>query len=400
MDRKVRAALIGSVLTLALAILLLNAHNALRDAETMRLQQAKDEFSKEIGGYYRAVPENLRIDNKTHLVYIYYNPCLSCDPDRRRMIEESFKVWTLNVSASEVQLEMLNSYKSPNLTKPYLEAFGIEGQSWGFTTLIIYKNGEALVLTPPFKDENVQKALNRLHYGLVQSSSPSKSLPLSTPLVYVLGTISGVNPCLVALASAFLAAATQDRVSKVARRLLMVSLGLVYAYLFFFALILSNLGVVGYLPQVTWAVALVLLAFGALYLIEVAYDLYARRWGKGSHIEAKIPLFRTPKIFKSKIRRAEGSGGLFDFSLGAFFSLVKLPCIAAYLFILLVNSTNQLADIAVFTLGVVSPIILMGGLISLGMVRINQLTEIQFKGRILQRAAIGIILIVSTIFLL
>jgi cytochrome c biogenesis protein CcdA len=151
---------------------------------------------------------------------------------------------------------------------------------------------------------------------------------------------------------------------------------------------------------VTWAVALVLLAFGALYLIEVAYDLYARRWGKGSHIEAKIPLFRTPKIFKSKIRRAEGSGGLFDFSLGAFFSLVKLPCIAAYLFILLVNSTNQLADIAVFTLGVVSPIILMGGLISLGMVRINQLTEIQFKGRILQRAAIGIILIVSTIFLL
>jgi cytochrome c biogenesis protein CcdA len=398
LGRRFSATLIGSVLMLVLVTLLIIASNSIKETETLRLREAKDQVSKEIGGYYRSVPVSLRVDNRTHLIYIYYNPCSSCDPDRRKTIQGSLSVWTSNVSSSSVQLEILNSYKSPNQTKSYLESFGIHGYNWGFTTLIIYRSSEAYILTPPFKDENVQKAISYLNYGIVHASV--KTLPLSTPLVYALGTVSGLNPCFVALASAFLATSTQDQGRKVARRLVLVSLGLIYAYLIFFTLILANPGVASYLPRVTWMVALVLLGVGLLYLVEVTYDLYVRRWGAGSHIEAKIPIFRTPKIFKSRIRRSENSSGLYDFGLGAFFSLVKLPCIAAYLFVLLVNSTNQLADIAVFTLGVVSPIVLMGGLIGLGMVRINQLTELQFKGRIVQRAAIGIILIVSVIFIL
>lgn len=398
MGRRLSTTLIGAVLVLVLVMLLIFASNSIKEAERLRLIEAKDQVSKEIGGYYRSVPVSLRVDNRTHLIYIYYNPCRSCDQDRRKMIQGSLSVWTSNVSSSSIELEIINSYSSANQTDSYLESFRIPSGSYGFTTLIIYRNSEAYVLTPPYADENVEKAISYLNYGIVHTSA--KTLPLSTPLVYALGTVSGLNPCFVALASAFLATSTQDKGRKVARRLVLVSLGLIYAYLIFFTLILADPGVVSYLPRVTWMVALVLLGVGVLYLAEVAYDLYARRWGAGSHIEAKIPIFRTPKVFKSRIRRSESSSGLYDFGLGAFFSLVKLPCIAAYLFILLVNSTNQIVDITVFTLGVVSPIVVMGGLIGLGMVKINQLTELQFKGRIIQRAAIGIILIISVIFIL
>jgi len=398
LGKRLRLLSIGSVLALALVILLVNAHNAIEEVDKIRVRDAGDKLSGEVGAYYRIVPENLRVDNMTHLLYIYHNPCVSCDPDRRRMVEESLKVWASNVSIADIQLEMVNSYNSSQ-AQPYLDSFKIDGSSWGFTTLIVYRNSEAYVFTPPIRDENVQKVISQLNHGSTQSSS-GKSLPISPPLVFLLGALSGVNPCFVALASAFLAAARKDELPKVAKRLLLISLGLIYAYLFFFALILSNPAVVGYLPQITWAVALILLGVGVLYILEAALDLYARRWGGGSSIEARIPLFRTPEVLKSRIRGIESSGGLFDFSLGAFFSLVKLPCVAAYLFILLVNSTNQLVDVVVFTFGVVSPIILVGALISLGMIKINQLTELQFKGRILQRIAIGVILIVSVALLL
>jgi cytochrome c biogenesis protein CcdA len=135
---------------------------------------------------------------------------------------------------------------------------------------------------------------------------------------------------------------------------------------------------------------------GLLHFVEVAHDIYSRRWGSGSSIEAKMPLFKTPRPLKEfLVRVRESNSPAYDFALGAVFSLIKLPCIAAFLIVLLINSTSPLMDVVIFTFGVVSPIILMGALIGLGMIKVNRLSAAQFKGRLIQRTIIGIALLAS-----
>jgi cytochrome c biogenesis protein CcdA len=91
---------------------------------------------------------------------------------------------------------------------------------------------------------------------------------------------------------------------------------------------------------------------------------------------------------------------IYDFSLGALFSIVKLPCIAAFLIVLLVKSSTPLIDVTIFTLGVASPVILMGILIGFGMMKVNKLNTAQFKGRVIQRILIGALLIISAFLVL
>jgi cytochrome c biogenesis protein CcdA len=219
--------------------------------------------------------------------------------------------------------------------------------------------------------------------------------------VYALGAISGFNPCLIALASFFFATATKTSFKSVARRIALISVGLIYAYLIFFSLIVSNPVVMSSLVSLTWLIAFILVIMGLLHFVEVGHDIYSRRWGGGSSIEAKLPLFKTPRQLKGLLEKTrEMNSPAYDFVLGAIFSLIKLPCIAAFLVVLLVNSTTPLTDIAIFTLGVASPIILMGALIGLGMIKVNRLNTAQFKGRLIQRLVIGAALILSAILVI
>lgn len=236
---------------------------------------------------------------------------------------------------------------------------------------------------------------------MAETSQESSEVRFSQPLIYALGAVSGFNPCLVALASFFFATATQTELKGVAKRIGLISLGLVYSYIVLFSLIVSNPTATSTLASLTWLIVFILVVMALLHFIEVGQDVYSRRWGSGSSIEAKVPLFRTPKPLKGLLVRVrELNSPVYDFALGAVFSLIKLPCIAAFLVVMLVNSTTPLADVTIFTLGVASPIILMGILIGLGMVKVNRLSTIQFKGRLIQRIVIGAALLMSAILVI
>ena len=230
---------------------------------------------------------------------------------------------------------------------------------------------------------------------MVQRKSEAR---FSQPLVFALGAVSGFNPCLIALASFFFATATKTELKGVARRITLISLGLIYAYVVLFSLIASNPVAMGYLASLTWVVVVVFVALGLLHFVEVAQDVYSRKWGGGSSIDAMIPVFKTPESMKRFLARVrELNSPVYDFALGALFSLAKLPCIAVFLIVLLMNSVSPLLDIIIFTLGVASPIIVMGALIGVGMIKVNRLSTAQFNGRLIQRLVIGAALIVSAI---
>lgn len=346
--------------------------------------------------------EGLPQDNKTHVIFLYYTTCPACEDDKNLFIAKSYPAWQGNLSYDQVSFGAVNYYRKKDVGEAYFKSFNISKSQTGASTLVIHDSKVGLVYYPPFNDARVQKAVYYVAKGsLLEMTQKKSEARFSQPLVYALGAISGFNPCLIALASFFFATATKTELKGVARRIGLISLGLVYAYLIFFSLLVSNPAVMGSLVSLTWLVVAALVAMALIHFAEVAHDIYSRRWGSGSSIEAKMPLFRTPNFLKNFLARArEANSPAYDFVLGAIFSLVKLPCIAVFLLVLLVNSATPLVDVAIFTFGVASPIILMGLLIGLGMIKVNRLNTVQFKGRLIQRTVIGVALLVSTFFVI
>jgi len=342
-------------------------------------------------------------DNKTHVVFLYYTTCPACEDDKNLFIAKSYSAWQGNLSSDEISFSALNYYRKKDLGEAYFKAFNVSKSQTGATALVIHDSKVGLVYYPPFNDVKVQKATYYVTKGsLLDMAQQKKSeARFSQPLVYALGAISGFNPCLIALASFFFATATKTELKSVAKRIGLISLGLVYAYLIFFSLLVSSPAVMGSLVSLTWLVVLLLIVMALIHFVEVGHDIYARRWGSGSSIEAKMPLFRTPNFLKNFLTKTrEANSPAYDFVFGAIFSLVKLPCIAVFLLVLLVNSVTPLVDVAIFTVGVASPIILMGLLIGLGMIKVNRLNTAQFRGRLIQRTVIGIALLVSVFFVI
>ncbi|MEM2943110.1 MAG: hypothetical protein QXT81_06780 [Candidatus Bathyarchaeia archaeon] len=367
--------------------------------------QAESEIRKELGAtpiFYEptaGIPQ----DNKIHFVFLYYTTCPACEEGKNLFISKSFPAWQGNLSSDEVSFNTLNYYRKKDVGDAYFRAFNISKNQFGATALVIHDSKVGLVFYPPFNDGKIQKAAYYVAKGSLLGVAEQKKAEtrLSQPLVFALGAISGFNPCLIALASFFFATSTKTELKAVAKRIGLISLGLVYAYLVFFSLLVTNPAVMNSIVSLAWLVVLLLVAMALIHFVEVAHDIYSRRWGSGSSIEAKMPLFKTPQFLKGFIAKARAANSpSYDFALGSVFSLVKLPCIAVFLLVLLVNSTTPLFDVAIFTLGVASPVILMGLLIGLGMVQVNRLSTAQFKGRIIQRTLIGIALLASVFFVL
>lgn len=84
------------------------------------------------------------------------------------------------------------------------------------------------------------------------------------------------------------------------------------------------------------------------------------------------------------------------------FSLVKLGCSLALLvpILPLFQPLQSLASVAIFSVGVVLPLLLLGLLLHMGLIKAGQLYEVRSKGRILQRTIVGTALIVSAFFIL
>jgi len=346
--------------------------------------------------------DGIFLNNKTQVVFLFSTTCPACEDSTKRSINELYLTWRGNFTRKELSLNIVNYYREKDIGEAYFKAFKIPRNQTSGPVLVVHNSRVGVIYYPPFENMQVQKGVFYLTKGsLTEAVERQGETGFSQPLIYALGTVSGFNPCLFALASFFFASATQIELKRVARRIGLISLGLVYAYVVFFSLIVSNPTVMDYLAASSWLVAFVLIVVGLLHFVEVAQDFYSRRWGSGSDTEAKVPLFKTPKPVKGLIAKVrELNNPVYDFVLGMIFSLIKLPCIAMLFVAMLVNSTAPIADSMIFTAGVASPVIVMGLLIGFGMMNVNRLSLVRFKGRLIQRAVIGAALLISAVLVL
>jgi cytochrome c biogenesis protein CcdA len=177
------------------------------------------------------------------------------------------------------------------------------------------------------------------------------------------GLVAGFNPCLLGIL-VFLAASVLSSSGKRREMVTMVaffSLG-IFAMYFLFGLGMQRLLQT---EAIATAFRYILTAFLLLAGLSQVWDALRLKQGKPS-------LFRTDwalKYFQAGVDKGRFSS---YFLIGALFSLVKAPCVGAiYLAILDLLSARSYFEGAAylffFNLGVVLPIILLGGGIALGM---------------------------------
>ncbi len=177
------------------------------------------------------------------------------------------------------------------------------------------------------------------------------------------GLLAGFNPCLLGIL-VFLAASvlsSSRRRREMATMVAFFSLGIFTMYFLF------GLGMQHLLQTEAVAAAFRYVLTAFLVIIGMAQILDALRLNRGGK-----SIFRTDwalKYFRSGVDR--GSLGSY-FLIGALFSLVKAPCVGAvYLAILDLISARNYAEgavyLAAFNLGVVLPILILGGFLALGM---------------------------------
>lgn len=177
------------------------------------------------------------------------------------------------------------------------------------------------------------------------------------------GLLAGFNPCLLGIL-VFLAASV---LSGSGRRREMATMVAFFSFGIFTMYFLFGLGMQRLLQAEAAAAAFRYVLTAFLIIIGLAQILDAVRLNRGGK-----SLFRTDwalKYFRSGVDR--GSLGSY-FLIGALFSLVKAPCVGAvYLAILDLISAKNYAEgavyLAAFNLGVVLPILILGGFLALGM---------------------------------
>lgn len=226
------------------------------------------------------------------------------------------------------------------------------------------------------------------------SDDGGQSLNLEKVSLYALsavlgaGLVAGFNPCLLGIL-VFLAATVLSTAGKRRELVMMVvffSLGIFTMYFLF------GLGMQQLLQTETVASAFryVLTAFLLLAGFSQVWDAVRLQRGRPS-------IFRTDwalKYFRAGVDRGRFSS---YFIIGALFSLVKAPCVGAiYLAILDLLSSRSYFEGATyllfFNLGVILPILILGGAIALGMSP-EQVDSFRKDHRVGLRLATGITLI-------
>jgi cytochrome c biogenesis protein CcdA len=200
---------------------------------------------------------------------------------------------------------------------------------------------------------------NQTFYGEIDLSRMTLSTIFT---VFAAGLLAGFNPCLLGIL-VFLAASVMSSSSRRRDLMMMIisfSLGIFTTYFLF------GLGMQHVLQAKTaadgfrYALTFFLVVLGLMHVED------ARRLNNGGH-----SMFRTDWVMKYVEAGVNGKKLSSYFLIGALFSLVKAPCVGAvYLAILDVISAKSYAEGSVYllfyNLGIVLPIILMGGLIALG----------------------------------
>lgn len=220
---------------------------------------------------------------------------------------------------------------------------------------------------------------------------------------FTFGVISGLSPCIIALISFVVGTTLQfwKGRGRVIKRIVAIAGGVFYLHLVILFLIISLPTMLVYIDNLIIPLVAALVVLGVANLIEVIHDFHTGNWRTGK--EAAIPLFKTPKPIKKLVQKASLQNNPYvDFSVGAVFSLVKLGCSLALLvpILPLFQPLRSLGSVAIFSVGVVLPLLLLGLLLHVGLIGVGHLYEVRSRGRILQRTILGTALIVSAFFIL
>lgn len=230
-------------------------------------------------------------------------------------------------------------------------------------------------------EQNLSAAANGQNLNLQEISLYTISA------VLVAGLVAGFNPCLLGIL-VFLAASVLSSAGKRRELVMMVvffSLGIFTMYFLF------GLGMRQLMQTEAIAASLryILTAFLLLAGLSQVWDALRLSLGRPS-------IFRTDwalKYFQAGIDKGRFSS---YFIIGALFSLVKLPCVGAvYLAILNLFSQRSYFEgstyLFFFNLGVILPIIILGGAIALGMSP-SQVDAFRKDHRVGMRLATGLTL--------
>lgn len=224
-----------------------------------------------------------------------------------------------------------------------------------------------------------------------------KQIELSFVGALIGGLVAGFNPCLLAVI-AFMASITIS--SKGGRRDLLIIIagfcsGIFMVYMLFG---LGLLDLVKEHPEIANNISLFLVVLIGLLGLWHFYDAYYLK--KNDHSS-----FKTPESFIQFIKGMKGKNLLIiSLIIGGIFSLIKLPCTIGFTFVMvdLLISSGKLAEgliyLAIFNLGVILPVLILGVLMAFGLSP-KKVDDFREKRRIESRLVTGAILLFMALLL-
>jgi len=402
---------------LEMAVDEVRAHLDLAQGNVEKLR-ARIEVYRRTGQFPTVLNETVYPDGRIHLLYLYYTFCASCEVDHAKNFTARLPRWVGNVSSEFYVAEIFNIAEDPGRSEAQriFGAMGLSEEYFSRDWVVEVGGNESFIFPLSVDDESVAFATRYLYVSMfwnlglkyLNSKAASVSLnsveeapsAMSGVVVVFLGFVSGFNPCLIALVSFILAATLklEGGYLKALRRAFITALGVLYAYLLMGFSTFSIPNLATYVSWLTLPLGVSLLILGALNLVELSHDVYSGRWKRGE--EARLQLFRTPEFLKRMIvETAYRDNFYLDFGIGGLFSLIKLPCIGPLFLILFTSTPTQpvesLLNVVLFTVGVVLPIFVATSLVGLGVMKTSHMTALRFKGRLVQRGVVGILLLVS-----
>lgn len=231
--------------------------------------------------------------------------------------------------------------------------------------------------------------------GSIDRGISWKEILFFIPLILVAGVIAGFNPCLLAIL-AFIASVTLAATGKkrnVFLIVLMFSLGIFATYLVSGIFLLK---IFEESPSLESSIRIIIVTLIGLLGLWHVYDAYHLQKNKESS-------FYTPKAFIHMTESITKKVSLpASFFMGALFSLIKAPCILGVYFVILdmVRSGEGagLLYLAVYNLGVVLPVLVLGAAIALGL-NPEKVENFRKEKRVALRLITGVTLLVIAVLM-
>lgn len=231
----------------------------------------------------------------------------------------------------------------------------------------------------------------------ISETKTDEAMKLSPYFVFLAGLLAGFNPCILAV-MAFLATLILSSSGKRKEILKMIAGFCIGIFITYMIVGLSILGTVYMLPSLKTAITTSMIVIIFILGFWHIYDAY-HLW---KHSKST---FHTPKAMIGLLEKTSKSNILLlSFVSGGLFSLVKAPCVGAIYFSILdmlVGRTDLALGafyLAIYNLGVIFPIIILGILLGYGM-KPETITKLKENKRVEIRLFTGMILLLLALLL-